>query len=144
MNSEPNLPGRTLPDSQCRGRELSMLTGRTAERRRLAAILVADVVGYSRLVAEYETRTLAEVRALRGQVLEPAFAVHGGRLFKAMGDAFFAEFPSAVEAVSCAVEVQRRLLAEGLARPGLALRIGVALGDVVVEGDGDLLGDGVN
>ena len=101
-----------------------MLTGRTAERRRLAAILIADVVGYSRLVAEYETRTLAEVRALRGQVLEPAFAVHGGRLFKAMGDAFFAEFPSAVEAVSCAVEVQRRLLAEGLGPtwPGAAHR----------------------
>jgi class 3 adenylate cyclase/TolB-like protein len=123
-----------------------MARGRTTERRRLAAILVADVVGYSRMVAEHENHALADVRDLRRQVLEPAIAAHGGRLFKTMGDGFFAEFPSAVEAVGCGVDVQRRLLASaGTARrPGVALRIGVALGDVVVEGDGDLLGDGVN
>src|SRR5215218_9205750 len=123
-----------------------MARGRTTERRRLAAILVADVVGCSRMVAERETRALADVRDLRRQVLEPAIAAHGGRLFKAMGDGFFAEFPSAVEAVGCGVEVQRRLLASARTarRPGVALRIGLALGDVVVEGDGDLLGDGVN
>ena len=121
-----------------------MPSGRVAERRRLAAILVADVVGYSRMVSGHEGRALAGVRALRRQVLEPAFAAHGGRLFKAMGDGFFAEFPSAVEAVSCGVEVQRRMLARDAPWSGMALRIGVALGDVVVEGDGDLLGDAVN
>ena len=121
-----------------------MPSGRVAERRRLAAILVADVVGYSRMVSGHEGRALAGVRALRRQVLEPAFGAHGGRLFKAMGDGFFAEFPSAVEAVSCGVEVQRRMLARDAPWSGMALRIGVALGDVVVEGDGDLLGDAVN
>jgi TolB-like protein/class 3 adenylate cyclase len=115
----------------------------------LAAILFADVVGYSRMVAEDEAGALAGVRALRRRVVEPRVAAHGGRPFAALGDGFVAEFPSAVEAVACAVAVQRELAAgSGAAGPGpprgLALRIGINLGDVVVEPNGDVFGDGVN
>jgi adenylate cyclase len=122
---------------------------RAGVRRRLAAILFADVVGYSRMVAEDEAGALASVRALRRHNLEPRVVAHGGRLFAAMGDGFASEFPSAVEAVACAVEVQRALIAERATTDiaclcGLALRIGVNLGDVVVEPGGDVFGDGVN
>lgn len=109
-------------------------------QRRLAAILAADVVGYSALIGADEAGTLARLMALRAEVLEPALAEHDGRLFKTMGDGFLAEFSSAVQALSCALAVQKRL-AE--AADGLRLRIGLHAGDVVVEGD-DLLGDGVN
>ncbi|MBV1799571.1 adenylate/guanylate cyclase domain-containing protein [Siccirubricoccus sp. G192] len=126
-----------------------MTGGRRQGQRRLAAILFADVVGYSRMVAEDEAAALARVSALRRRVVEPRIAAHGGRPFAALGDGFVSAFPSAVEAVACAVEVQGELLAavEGAtARPwqGLALRIGVSLGDVVVEPDGAVYGDGVN
>lgn len=109
-------------------------------RRRLAAILSADVVGYSRLMRENEADTLAAVRALRTELWEPTLASHGGRLVKTSGDGFLIEFGSAVDAVEAALAV-RDALAQS--ESGLVLRIGINLGDVVVDGD-DLLGDGVN
>jgi TolB-like protein len=106
------------------------------EQRRLAAILVADVVGYSKLVGSDEAGTLAKLAALRRDLIDPIIGKHSGRLFKAVGDGFLVEFASAVQAVTCAVEIQN-------AGPPLPLRIGIHLGDVVVQGD-DLMGDGVN
>src|SRR5262245_26490246 len=108
------------------------------EQRRLAAILVADVVGYSKLIGSDEAGTLAQLQALRTDVIEPQIAKHAGRLFKSVGDGFLIEFASAVQAVSCAKAIQE---ANGQAR--LLLRIGIHVGDVVVQGD-DLMGDGVN
>jgi class 3 adenylate cyclase len=109
-------------------------------RRRLAAILAADVVGSARLMAEDEATALAAIARLRRDVLEPAFAAHGGRLFKAMGKGPLAEFPSAVEALRCALAEQAALPAGDLR---LGVRIGVHAGDVAVAEDGpDLLGDG--
>jgi adenylate cyclase len=109
--------------------------------RRLAAILAADVVGYSRLIGADEPGTLARLRAVRAEVIEPLLAAHGGRVFKSMGDGLLAEFPSGVQAIECAVAVQQALAARA---DGLALRIGLHSADVVVQPDGDLLGDGVN
>ncbi|TAX66767.1 adenylate/guanylate cyclase domain-containing protein (plasmid) [Rhizobium ruizarguesonis] len=113
--------------------------------RRLAAILAADVVGYSRLVELDETGTLGALRERRSQILDPSVARHHGRVVKVMGDGVLLEFGSAVNAVFCATELQRQFAAanESLAEDRrIALRIGVNLGDVVVEG-GDLFGDGV-
>src|SRR5215468_1285752 len=115
-------------------------------QRRLAAILAADVVGYSRLMEQDEAATLAALKARRKDVLEPLVAKHQGRIFKVTGDGVLVEFGSAVNAVQCAIELQGRF---DTANDDLAedrrifLRIGVSLGDVVVEG-GDLYGDGVN
>jgi adenylate cyclase len=108
------------------------------EQRRLAAILVADVVGYSKLVSADEAGTLKRLRALRADVIDPLVGRHSGRLFKTMGDGFLVEFASAVQAVSCAKAIQ-----DANRESGLHLRIGIHLGDVVVQGD-DLMGDGVN
>src|SRR4051812_26021377 len=115
------------------------------ERRRLAAILAADVVGYAGLVAADEAGTLARLRTLFREVVQPLVAAHGGRIFRLLGDAVLAEFPSAVGALRCAIALQAAVAerAEAAAGPGIMLRIGLALGDVVVEG-GDLFGDGVN
>ncbi|MFO1161264.1 MAG: adenylate/guanylate cyclase domain-containing protein [Reyranellaceae bacterium] len=107
-------------------------------QRRLAAILVADVVGYSRLVGKDEAGTLARLSALRREAIEPTIAEHAGRLFKAVGDGFLVEFASAVQAVTAA-----RVIQDANASGGLPLRIGIHVGDVVVEGD-DLMGDAVN
>ena len=107
--------------------------------RRLAAILAADVVGYSAMVGADEPGTLARVRALRTEVIEPLAATHEGRLFKTTGDGFFVEFASAVQALRCAIAIQDKLRAQA---DGLRLRIGVHQGEVVPEGD-DLVGDGV-
>jgi TolB-like protein/Tfp pilus assembly protein PilF len=113
--------------------------------RRLAAILAADVVGYSRLLEQDEVGTLAALKARRKGVLEPLVAQHHGRIVKVMGDGVLVEFGSAVNAVTCAVELQKRM---AKANDGIfddrqvTLRIGINLGDVVVEG-GDLYGDGV-
>ncbi|WP_343039604.1 adenylate/guanylate cyclase domain-containing protein [Microvirga thermotolerans] len=118
----------------------------TGTERRLTTILAADVVGYSRLVEADETATLAALRGLRRSVLEPLLAEHRGRLVKLMGDGLIAEFGSVVAAVACAAAIQARLAeAQGQVPPErrIVLRIGINLGDVVVEGD-DLLGDGVN
>jgi adenylate cyclase len=108
--------------------------------RRLAAILVLDVVGYSALVGADEPGTLARLRALRSDVVDPLIAAHGGRIFKTTGDGLLAEFPSAVGALGCAIAIQQR---QRDAADALALRIGLHQGEVVVDGD-DLLGDGVN
>jgi adenylate cyclase len=112
--------------------------------RRLAAILAADVVGYSKLVGEDETGTLAALREIRKGIVNPVLAEHGGRVFKLMGDGMLAEFPSAVQALRAAIGIQERL-SERNASSGrrIEVRIGVHQGDVVVEG-ADLLGDGVN
>ena len=107
--------------------------------RRLAGILAADVVGYSVMVGADEPGTLARVRALRTDVIEPLAATHGGRLFKTTGDGFFVDFASAVQALRCAIAIQDMLRAQA---DGLRLRIGVHQGEVVPEGD-DLVGDGV-
>ena len=108
------------------------------EQRRLAAILAADVVGYSKLVGSDEAGTLAQLLALRTNIIEPAIGKHAGRLFKAVGDGFLVEFASAVQAVEAAQAIQQAN-AEGK----LPLRIGIHVGDVVVQSD-DLMGDGIN
>jgi adenylate cyclase len=114
--------------------------------RKLAAILAADVVGYSRLVAADEAGTLARVRALRKEVIEPLIVEYRGRIVRLMGDGALVEFASAVDAVECAVAIQndvaQREAAEVDARR-IQFRIGINLGDVIIE-DGDMLGDGVN
>ncbi len=117
------------------------------EGRKIAAILVSDIVGFSRMAGEEEERTLARLRALRGDIVDPAIAAHGGRIVKSTGDGVIAEFRSVVEATRCAIEVQNSLADrnEGLAAERrILLRIGINLGDVVEEAVGDLMGDGVN
>ena len=117
------------------------------ETRKLAAILVADVVGYSRLAGADEERTLARLRALLGDLIEPAIAVHRGRIVKRTGDGFIAEFRSVVDAARSAIETQTGMLDRNAgvsADKRIELRIGIHLGDVVEEADGDLMGDGVN
>jgi TolB-like protein len=114
--------------------------------RRLAAILAADVVGFSRLMEADEAGTLAALKARRKDVLDPLVAKHQGRVFKVTGDGVLVEFASAVNAVQCAVELQQAFAMANEGQPEdrrIALRIGVNLGDVMVEG-GDLYGDGVN
>jgi len=108
--------------------------------RRLAAILVADVVGYSRQLAVDEAATLARLRTLRRDIVDPAMDEHGGRVFKTTGDGLLAEFSSAVQALRCAIAIQSR---QRESPDNLQIRIGLHSGDVVIEGD-DLLGDGVN
>ena len=118
-----------------------------SETRKIAAILVADVVGYSRLASADEERTLARLRALRSDLIEPAIAIHHGRIVKRTGDGFIAEFRSVVDAARCAIEVQTGMIERnaGVAPDKrIELRIGAHLGDVVEEADGDLMGDGVN
>jgi TolB-like protein/cytochrome c-type biogenesis protein CcmH/NrfG len=115
-------------------------------QRRLAAIMAADVVGYSRMLEEDEAGTLAALRQRRKDVLAPLVTRHQGRIVKVMGDGVLVEFASAVNAVSCAVELQAMMRAANLELPAarqIVLRIGINLGEVVVEGS-DLFGDGVN
>jgi class 3 adenylate cyclase len=114
--------------------------------RRLAAILAADVVGYSRLVEQDEEATLAALRDLRREIIDPLLDEYRGRIIKLMGDGALAEFGSVVDAVSCACAVQIRVAVQQevvVPERRIVFRIGINLGDVVVE-DGDLLGDGVN
>src|SRR5271154_784044 len=118
-----------------------------SETRKIAAILVADIVGYSRLAGADEDRTLARLRALRSDLIDPIIAVHRGRVFKRTGDGSLIEFRSVVDAVRCAIEVQNGLVERnaGVApEKRIEFRIGIHLGDVVEEADGDLMGDGVN
>ena len=113
-------------------------------QRRLAAILAADVVGYSKLIGADEAGTLAALRLMWADRFHPNVARHQGRLVKMLGDGALVEFASAVDAVECAVSIQAAMLAEQEASGGLiALRIGINLGDIVIEGD-DIFGDGVN
>jgi TolB-like protein/class 3 adenylate cyclase len=116
-------------------------------QRKLAAILAADVVGFSRLAAADEDRTLARLRALRSDLIDPTISVHNGRIVKRTGDGALVEFRSAVDAVRCATELQAAMEERnaGLApERRIEFRIGVHVGDVVEESDGDLMGDGVN
>ena len=118
-----------------------------SEIRKMAAILVADVVGYSGLAGVDEDRTLARLRALRSDLINPAIAVHRGRVVKRTGDGLLAEFRSVVDAVRCAIELQHGAIERNAGVPAerrIEFRIGVHLGDVVEEADGDLMGDAVN
>ena len=117
------------------------------EKRKLAAILAADVVGFSRLTGADEDRTLARLRALRSDLIDPTIAVHNGRVFKRTGDGALVEFRSVVDAVRCAIEVQNAMVERnaGVAPDRrIEFRIGIHVGDVVEESDGDMMGDSVN
>src|SRR5438477_1922665 len=132
----PGLPGRHRED------------GLSAERieRRLAAILAADVAGYSRLMGRDEAGTLARLKALRRELIDPMVAEHKGRIVKTTGDGLLIEFPSVVEAVACAMTVQRGMGSRNAATPEdrrIEFRVGINSGDIIVE-DGDIHGDGVN
>ena len=118
-----------------------------SETRKLAAILVSDVAGYSRLAGADEDRTLARLRTLRSDLIDPIISVHHGRVVKRTGDGSIIEFRSVVDAVRCAVEVQTAMIERNAGVPPekrIEFRVGVHLGDVVGESDGDLMGDGVN
>jgi len=117
------------------------------ETRKLAAILVADIVGYSRLTGTDEDRILARLRTLRSDLIDPTIAVHNGRIVKRTGDGSIVEFRSVVDAVRCAIEMQNGLIERNTGLPPerrIEFRVGIHLGDVVEEEDGDLMGDGVN
>jgi adenylate cyclase len=119
--------------------------GERAERR-LAAILAADVVGYSRLIEGDEEGTLSRLKALRAEVIDPKIAEYRGRIVKTTGDGLLVEFGSVVDALRCAVEVQHEMAGRNAAMPPdnrVEFRIGINMGDIVVE-DGDIFGDGVN
>src|SRR5882724_10558170 len=114
--------------------------------RRLAAILAADVVGYSRLMEHDEAGTLAALKSRRREILQPAVSKHHGRIVKLMGDGVLVEFASAVSAVTCAMDLQEAMDVANRDIPEdrrIVLRVGINLGDVMVEGS-DLYGDGVN
>ena len=118
-----------------------------SETRKIAAILVDDVVGYSRLAGADEEGTLARLRALRSDLIDPAIATHRGRVVKRTGDGSLIEFRSVVDAVRCAIEVQSGMIERNAGVPPerrIEFRIGIHLGDVVEEADGDLMGEGVN
>src|SRR5213595_333328 len=113
--------------------------------RRLTAILAADVVGYSRLMAIDEAGTLAALKSLRKNLVDPKISEHNGRIFKLTGDGMLIEFPSVVSAVACAVDIQSAMRTRNATEPAarIEFRIGINLGDIIVE-DGDIFGDGVN
>ena len=139
-------PQRLCPDDPKR---LTRSRRRSAvgETRKLAAIFVSDVVGYSRLAGADEDRILARLRALRSDLIDPTIAVHHGRVVKRTGDGAIVEFRSVVDAVNCAIEVQRAMVERNAGVPEdrrIEFRIGIHLGDVVEESDSDLMGDGVN
>lgn len=118
-----------------------------AVERRLAAILITDIVGYSRMISADEDGTLRRLKALRREVIDPRITAARGRIVKSTGDGVIAEFPSSVRAVTCAVEIQRAAALHNAALPEgqvMEMRIGINLGDVIAEPDGDLYGDGVN
>jgi len=118
-----------------------------SDTRKIAAILVADVVGYSRLAGADEDRILARLRTLRSDLIDPTIAVHNGRVVKRTGDGSLIEFRSVVDAVRCAIEVQNGMVERNAGLPPerrIEFRVGIHLGDVVEESDGDLMGDGVN
>src|SRR6516225_4073859 len=122
-----------------------MVKGERVERR-LAAILAADVAGYSRMMGQDEAGTLARLKAHRRELVDPKIAEHKGRVFKTTGDGLLVEFASVVEAVACALAVQRSMAARNSGTPEenrIDLRVGVHLGDIIAE-DSDIHGDGVN
>ena len=118
-----------------------------AKTRKLAAILVSDVVGYTRLAGADEDRTLARLRTLRSDLIDPIISVHHERVVKRTGDGSIIEFRSVVDAAHCAVEVQTAMIERNAGVPPekrIEFRVGIHVGDVVEESDGDLMGDGVN
>jgi adenylate cyclase len=118
-----------------------------AETRKIAAILAADVVGFSRMAGADEDGTLARLRTLRSELIDPAVASQNGHVFKRTGDGVLVEFRSVVEAVRCAITIQKAMIERNVSAPGdlrIDFRIGIHLGDVVEESDGDLMGNGVN
>src|SRR3974390_60705 len=124
-------------------------TGKLAagETRKLTTILAADVVGFSKLAGADEERTLARLRALRSDLIDPTIAVHHGRIVKRTGDGSIIEFRSVVDAVRCAIELQNAMTERNAGVPEdrrIEFRVGIHVGDVVEESDGDLMGDGVN
>ena len=117
-----------------------------ASTRRLAAILAADVAGYSRLMGADESGTLQALKAIRSELIDPSLAAHNGRLVKTTGDGLLVEFSSVVDALRCASEVQAGMTERNASAPAgkrIEFRIGINVGDIVVE-DGDIFGDGVN
>jgi adenylate cyclase len=141
MEVQPCPQGTATGDFACFG------TSAVSESRKLAAILVADIVGYSRLASADEDRILARLRTLRSDLIDPTIAVHHGRIVKRTGDGSIIEFRSVVDAVRCAIEVQSGLTERNAGLPPekrIEYRVGIHLGDVVEETDGDLMGDGVN
>jgi class 3 adenylate cyclase len=117
-----------------------------SETRKIAAILVSDIVGYSRLAGADEDRILARLRALRSDLIDPTIALHHGRVVKRTGDGSLIEFRSVVDAVRCAIEMQNGMVERNAGLPPerrIEFRVGIHLGDVVEESDGDLMGDGV-
>lgn len=120
---------------------------RSAAERRLSAILIADIVGYSRLMGSDEEGTLQRFRALRSGLIDPAIQRHDGRVVKSTGDGVLAEFASAVEAVRCAIDLQQAMIARNVELPEdkrICFRIGINVGEVMIERDGDIYGDSVN
>src|ERR1700676_4736361 len=114
--------------------------------RRLAAILAADVAGYSRLMGANEEATLAQLKSVRRALVDPTIAAHRGRIVKTTGDGVLVEFASAVDAARCAVEVQRGMAAQNMDVPKdlrIEFRIGIHVGDIIID-DNDIFGDGVN
>ena len=121
------------------------MSGERVERR-LAAILAADVAGYSRLMGEDEEGTLAALKAIRRDLGDPKIKEHRGRIVKTTGDGLLVEFASVIDAVRCAVEVQREMIAQNAEVPAgrrIEFRMGINVGDIIIE-DGDIFGDGVN
>src|SRR5438874_11284471 len=125
------------------GGSLAMATG--CVERRLAAVLAADVAGYSRLMGVDEVGTLAVLKAVRGELVDPEIAEHKGRIVKTTGDGMLVEFASSVDAVTCAIAIQRRMAerAASTADSQLRYRIGINIGDIIIDAD-DIFGDGVN
>jgi class 3 adenylate cyclase len=118
-----------------------------AGTRKITAIVFADIVGYSRLAGADEDRTLSRLRGLRSDLIDPAIDAHRGRIVKRTGDGSLIEFRSVVDAVQCAIEVQNGMAERNAGLPPerrIEFRVGIHLGDVVEESDGDLMGDGVN
>ena len=116
------------------------------DQRRLAAIVLFDVAGYSRLMGRDESGTLAALKAHRRELIDPKIAEHGGRIVKTTGDGLLVEFSSVVDAVRCAVDVQRGMAERNAGTPAdkrLEYRIGINVGDIIIDGD-DIFGDGVN
>jgi len=151
VEAAPGAP-RAAADYGRRAHRLTVSLGRFRKtmqqpvERRLAAILAADVAGYSRLMGANEEGTLQALKGHRRQLFDPKIKEHRGRIVKTTGDGMLVEFPSVVDAVRCAVEVQRAMLDRNAEIPEdkrIVFRIGVNLGDVIVDGD-DLYGDGVN
>jgi adenylate cyclase len=115
--------------------------------RRLAAVLIADVVGYSRLIGSQEERTISRLRAIRDEVVDPAIAAYHGRLVRITGDGLLVEFASVMDAVRCASSIQRTMAAHNdgvVADERIQYRIGINVGEIVIADDGDIFGDGVN